>query len=108
MTDRLEDFGPSQVGNKKAEYVARRLLPRLDIGAGAGTPRYQAESLQFIHGFGDGDARSKECLAQLRFAGQAVSGAVDARLNRIEEAVEDLPVLWQFDFRHVSAMPFSY
>src|SRR5271165_1758807 len=107
MTDRFKNLCPSQIGDQKAKYAAGGLFLGQDVRAGARPPRDQAESLQFVYCLGDGDARGVKRFTQLSLAGQPVTCFIGAGLYGPEEAVKNLPVLGQIDFRHISGGPSS-
>lgn len=115
LTDRLEDLGPSQVGNQQPEeQPACGGSNAPHIRSRAGHAFDQAALAQFPQSAADGDARSPELLHQRRLAGELLPRGVFAGENLSREDLQHLLVLRhvrlgaEFPFGHADITAFYF
>ena len=99
MTDRFEDLSQSEFGNQQPKRAPALPLLGQYVRACSRSSRNQAHALQVVHGFGNGDARRVEQLAQFCFAGKSVSRLQLTRLNAGKKVFEDTAMLRQVNRR---------
>ena len=93
MADGLEDLGQSKFGNQQPEGPAAWPVLSQNMRACTGPSCDQSHALQVVDGFGHGDARSIEQLAQFRLAGKPVAWLQFTRLNAGKQMIEDATML---------------